>query len=493
MFEAWRLRRDLARARSEYELGELRAATHILQEASNVVTDDNVGTGWGCAAVGLGQLKGDSAKAPDLDVLQRNCLQWYYSNPHVRGILRCMVKFVVGQGVMITPDAEMEDVADAWQAFCERTGWTWRHKEIVLRTLRDGECFIRFFNATDGLTMRFIDPNRIDDPSGQSTFGIVTEPDDIETPKEYIVLDALTQSEKERIPAEEILHVKIFADSNQKRGRPLLEPVMPLILKYQQWLDDRIILNKVRSAVALVRKVEGTPAQAAAISAQQRRSASGDNRDVQAMLRPGTVITASGGVSYEFLSPNLQASDVKEDGRQILLAVATAVGLPEYMVTGDASNANYASTMVAESPGVREFEDWQAFFGDVFGKIYTRAIKTAIDAGDIPGQETHDVEDAETGIVTPEMCDTPITCNVQFPPLIHRNLWEETQSYAVHNAQGWASDETIAGKLGYNYTEEQERVAAERELQRQPQAAEDQYQTARDEAAGEPGEQEPTA
>jgi hypothetical protein len=37
-------------------------------------------------------------------------------------------------------------------------------------------------------------------------------------------------------------------------------------------------------------------------------------------------------------------------------------GLPEFMITGDASNGNYASTMIAEGPGEREIEDWQDFF-----------------------------------------------------------------------------------------------------------------------------------
>ena len=34
--------------------------------------------------------------------------------------------------------------------------------------------------------------------------------------------------------------------------------------------------------------------------------------------------------------------------------------MPEYMLSGDASNANFSSTMVAEGPAVKTFEEMQA-------------------------------------------------------------------------------------------------------------------------------------
>ena len=43
-----------------------------------------------------------------------------------------------------------------------------------------------------------------------------------------------------------------------------------------------------------------------------------------------------------------------------LRAIAARLVMPEFMFTSDASNANYASTMVAEGPAVRMFERLQA-------------------------------------------------------------------------------------------------------------------------------------
>ena len=81
-------------------------------------------------------------------------------------------------------------------------------------------------------------------------------------------------------------------------------------------------------------------------------------------FQPGMVLDASN-VDYEFIAPSLQARDVSEDGRNIRLSFSAMTGLPEFMTSGDASNSNYASTMVAEGPGIREFEDWIDFFTDV--------------------------------------------------------------------------------------------------------------------------------
>ena len=83
-------------------------------------------------------------------------------------------------------------------------------------------------------------------------------------------------------------------------------------------------------------------------------------------------------IDYEFLEPKVQAKDVSEDGRNIRLQFSAMTGLPEFMVSGDASNSNYASTMVAEGPGIREFEDFIDFFRDIityeiWPKVMTQA------------------------------------------------------------------------------------------------------------------------
>ncbi|GAH57387.1 unnamed protein product, partial [marine sediment metagenome] len=137
------------------------------------------------------------------------------------------------------------------------------------------------------------------------------------------------------------------------------------------------------------------------------------------------------------------ASDVSEDGRRILLQVAVGAGLAEYMVTGDASNANYASTMVAESPAVRTFQDWQKFFGDWFEKIFKRVMLKVLETG------SKEIETVQT----------------EFPPLLHRDFKEETEAIGMQRDREIISMQSARGQLGLSHEEEEDRLKVERETE----------------------------
>ncbi len=68
----------------------------------------------------------------------------------------------------------------------------------------------------------------------------------------------------------------------------------------------------------------------------------------------------------------------------LLLGVAAGVGLPEFMLTSDASNANYASTMVAEGPAVKLFQSEQQFFAREFTRLWRWVMEVAIELGYLP-------------------------------------------------------------------------------------------------------------
>jgi hypothetical protein len=242
---------------------------------------------------------------------------------------------------------------------------------------------------------------------------------------------------------------------------------------YKKWLDDRMRLNLIRATLALVKKVQGTTDQVASIASAQRtvNAAAPDGTPYAKLPEAASIFTASQGVEYQLLSPNLQASDVKEDGRNILLAVSAGAGLPEYMVTSDASNANYASTMVAEAPGVREFMDWQDFFGLCFQEICTKALMAGIKAGEVP---THEEVEIKLRVTDPETMEaheesfraqqevsTDVT--VTFPELVHRDIEKETKSYVQQVMQGWMSNRTASTRLDLDYDYEREQIDIEEE------------------------------
>ena len=64
-----------------------------------------------------------------------------------------------------------------------------------------------------------------------------------------------------------------------------------------------------------------------------------------------------------------------------LRAAAAALAMPEYTLSGDASNANFSSTMVAEGPAVKTFEELQADLIAADVEIMERQLTIAARAG----------------------------------------------------------------------------------------------------------------
>lgn len=310
-------------ARMEFEKESLDVATKQLKEASrNIVRDTEIDSGdW--------KLLGGSGSVGTMDAEEHSDMQvaaynMYHTNLYARALIRALVKFVFGKGPQITPDEEEnEKVKEIWTEFRRINKLNQREKEIGVRVFRDGEIFIRkFIDENDGtIKIRFIRATSIANPkdkqdfSSNVTFGIETDPDDIETPLFYYVVNS-DGNLVEKIPAEEIIHLKILSDSDQKRGISILRVSAKRLKQYDEWLEDRIVLNKVRSAIALVRNVEGSAGSIKSIREQE--ATSGDRQKIKLPAR-GTVITASKGIKYEMLSPNVQAADVANDGRAMLL------------------------------------------------------------------------------------------------------------------------------------------------------------------------------
>ena len=60
--------------------------------------------------------------------------------------------------------------------------------------------------------------------------------------------------------------------------------------------------------------------------------------------------------------------------------------MPEFMLTSDASNANYTSTMVAEGPAVKMFDRLQHDMIEDDLELLWRVVRHAVDAGRLPAE-----------------------------------------------------------------------------------------------------------
>jgi capsid protein len=383
----------------------------------------------------------------------------YYTNPHAKSGIENLINFTIGKGVQLSlegdniPEATLEDITQEWKQFSKRNKFRRLQREFLRRDLRDGEAFLHFLPATqlDPMTfVHFVEPDLVRSSQPQITLGIETEPGDIGNIVSYRINDGQGINNSDVIVEPEfMLHSKLNVDSNVKRGRSSLETVLADLADLKDFRHNRTILNRARSSVVMLHKRKGDPNKLKSEVAQQNATSNTGTRGTQRLKapKPGTVYNLDLESDVEFKSPNLGSSDAAVDGRMIALAVAAGMGLPEFIITADASNNNMASLKEASLTIVKYVEDMQEFVNEEFCEIFDKFLEFNIAVGRFP--EAY----------------RKVECSFKFPLFDIRNVLEETQALALQKASGWVSDSTASAHLGYNYSEELDRMQKDSELQ----------------------------
>lgn len=341
--------------------------------------------------------------------------------------------------------------------FVAANAWHRRQQEVVRRYDRDGEVFLRFFVDDDGATwVRFIEPGQVATPSDRTTdpaasFGILTAPQDVEKPLAYFV-DGVA------VDAGEIQHRKANVDANVKRGLPLFFPVRKNLHRAEKLLRNMSVVAEIQSAIALVRKHRGASRAgvqqfvAAHSDAAVTSSATGQTTHFR-RFGPGTILDSHGGIEYDFPASGLDAANYVTVLQAELRAIASRLVMPEFMLTSDASNANFASTMVAEAPALRMFSRSQADLVCDDLAVMRRVLVNAAGAGRLPGEAIDAIE-----------------IQVGPPTLEVRDPLKEAETFLIEFRSGILSPQTWSQRRGLDYDQEQAnwREHAAAQSRRQP-------------------------
>jgi hypothetical protein len=332
------------------------------------------------------------------------------------------------------------------ERFVRENRWHLRQQEIVRRIDRDGEAFLRFFVDGAGLTrVRFVEPEQVATPTElagdpSASFGIQTDGDDVETVHGYYI-------DGEFISAAEVQHRRANVDFNVKRGLPLYTPVRKNLRRAERLLRNMSIVAEIQSAIALIRKHRGASRSgieqfvATGADATATDGLSGRTRHFS-QYGPGTILDAPAGMEYDFPARGLDAASFIGVLQAELRAIAARLVMPEFMFTSDASNANYASTMVAEGPAMKMFERLQASMIEQDRAVMWRVVDNAIAAGALP----HNVRD----IVEIQI----------MPPSLHvRDQLQQAKVDRIAFNKGILSPQTWSQHLGLDYDQEQKNLA----------------------------------
>lgn len=470
---------DLTQEQSRYELNQALALRALNSALESYLTID--GTGFvdpreallgpdgemwdavGSAGSRIGGLTWPIYRNErELTRMRDECRMLGHCNPFARNGHENRISYLVGWGHTYTveskPDADatpaqIAEVKAAIDAFLKANTWGNRQQEILLRFDRDGDVFLRYFAPPDGiLRVRFIEPEMIRAPKDakpNQSYGVETDPLDIETVLAYhLAID--DQGNTAPLDPVEVQHRKANVDSSCKRGQPLFYPVRQYLARANKTLVNMSTVSGIQAAIAMIRKWQGATKAGVQSLLTNKADATVTTSNGQThnfeRFPPGTILNAPAGAEYDFPAQGIDPSKHIAGIQAELRAVASFLVMPEFMLTSDASNANYASTLVSEGPAVKMFErlQQQQILWD--REVLEKALALAVSVGALSQQ----------AVDATEICIEPPTVHV-------RDRLKEAQTAQIEMTLGVLSPQTATAEAGRDYETEQNNIETHQE------------------------------
>ncbi len=269
--------------------------------------------------------------------------------------------------------------------------------------------------------------------------GVETDPEDVETVLGYWIGGRL-------VDATEIQHRKANVDANVKRGLPLYFPVRKNLRRAEKLLRNMSVVAEIQSAIAIIRKHQSVTAAGLAdfVAGGADLSVASPATGRTSHFRryaPGTILDAASGTDYQFPAAGIDAARYVTVLQAELRAIASRLVMPEFMLSSDASNANYSSTMVAEGPAVKMFDRLQHEMLDDDVALLWRVLSHAAVSGRLSSEALSSVD--IQGIP---------------PRLAVRDRLKEAQADQILVRNGAMSVQTMAMRNGLDPEQEQQLV-----------------------------------
>ena len=356
-----------------------------------------------------------------------------------------------------------QDLLDKWM---QDNDWYQWELELFRRSRRDGEAFVIFDEGEDGepVRLRSVEPEQVKEPQDARAmasrvgadgsyswkFGILTPKDDTSKPEAYYVVSQYSDAQLrgEVYTADEVCHIKTESvDRQTKRGISDFFCVANDLPGVKKLLRNLREGATVQAAIAWVREHPEGAMPAAMGSTGTHTTRTGQTMGSVHYDGP-TMIDVSAGMKYT--AGPLAGTGQSETLIQVLQAALRNIGarwqMPEGIVSGDASNANLASALVAEGPFTRALQTRQWFYRSQYKRLIERVLeKAAIDGLLSEGENLLD----------------KIEVSVEMPPVIARKEKEETERNAILSERGILGNRTWSARENLDRDAEQADMEAD--------------------------------
>ena len=320
------------------------------------------------------------------------------NNPWIAQAVANWTGALVGSG--ITPVARHRD-ADSRTALSEhfadwsdladmdgRTDFFGLQADIGRGLVIDGEAFVHVVMTDDGIRLRLIPPELVDESMTRDlgdgrmiVSGVELDADGRRVA--YHIFPGkptdqfATYATPIRVPAEDILHVMKPLAAGQVRGVSWLAPVILPTNEFDQLLDALLVGVKIAAMHAgFLVDQNGT--------AGEPYDGTGIGGIMESGLEPGTLKRLPTGVDVKFSTPQ-QANEVAAFLRLNLQQLAAGLGLPEHLLSGDLTGANYSSLRAGLLPFRQRVEaiQYHVLVPQLLNPIWRRVTIYAVLSGDL--------------------------------------------------------------------------------------------------------------
>lgn len=416
----------------------------------------------------------------DLQMLRWTSRLLLATNGYAQGMLEGITSYVCGDGFTQTVeelDAHQGTVDPAILAklnavlddFRVRNDWhggeqPGLEEEIFQRGEEDGEAGECLYEDDAGLGWcDSFEPEQLTAPATSDEcwrFGVYTELSAPSRPLRYWLRGWNTDLHGEEYDREQIVHYKVNVKRIMKRGVPSFSFGVADTLSLADNLRRNLGTGAgIQASIALIRQWEtATQAQAtgfqAAFADFTAPNVGGTTTNVK-RYGPGGVEDIQKGMQY-VAPPSASNTPALIQVLQACLRGATARwNAPEWIGSGDASNNNFASALVADAPFTKRVIRTQKRLENLQKRIFTWVLETRCSRQGVISAVRPD----GTVVSMPwERLRRLVEVVVTAPTVEVRNKAEEAQANAVRVTSGWKSRQTVCEEEGGDWDREQARI-----------------------------------
>ncbi len=301
----------------------------------------------------------------------------YRHHPLAHRAIELTVDYILGRGMSLhTGRRRAQEWLDSWWRHPDNH-WQLRQFELVRELCLAGEVFVVLQTSpVDRMTrVRLMPAGMIDE--------IETSPEDVETEARYHQAGQIGRQpgagaewgrrdgrwwpHSSEDPAEPVMrHYAINRLPGTLRGQGDLVTILPWLIRYKDWLTDRVRLNKYQQAFVFDVTLEGA----------DRRALIARRNEIAVAPDPGSIIVHNERERWQAVRPALNAQSAEGDGMALRLMIAAGAGFPLHFM-GEAENANLATATAMEGPALRRLERRQLQVAAILEDLAAFALRRA--------------------------------------------------------------------------------------------------------------------